>query len=256
VLLLYLKTLLRQLVLPPASLLLLALLGLVLLQRRPKLGRALIAAACIALWLLATPLVAGALTRAVQNGPALDLQQLGGAQAIVIIGGGRSRMWAPEYAAPAAGGDLLERLAYGAYVARRTGLPILVSGFRGEVDAMRATLQQNFDLRPRWTDALAYDTFENARNSAALLQRDGLSRIILVTSATHMRRAANEFSAAGLTVMRGPVGLYAHEPRHIWDYVPSGDALSLSYLAAYELIGEPVRELLSLLRLRRQPAPP
>ena len=37
-------------------------------------------------------------------------------------------MAAPEYGGPAAGPGLLERLSYGAYVARRTGLPVLVSG--------------------------------------------------------------------------------------------------------------------------------
>src|ERR1700728_1025452 len=116
-LLLHLKTLLRQLVLPPA--------GPLLLARRPRAGRVLLLLALVSLWLLATPVIADALTRLMQRDPPLDLQQLDGAQAIVILGGGGQRSWAPEYRGPAAGIESLERISYGAYLTRRTGLPIL-----------------------------------------------------------------------------------------------------------------------------------
>jgi uncharacterized SAM-binding protein YcdF (DUF218 family) len=256
VLLLYLKTLCRQILLPPASSLLLAIAGLWLLRRRPRLATALLIIGLGSLWLLSTPVIALGITRLAQHYPALDPAHLGGAQAIVIIGGGGERDWAPEYRGPSAEPELLERLAYGAYLARRTGLPILVSGNGTEADAMRGTLQQNFELTPRWVEDRAYDTFENARNSAALLRGDGIERILLVTRATHMLRAWREFSATGLAVMPAPVGTLDFDvvpwrPRP-WDFVPSADGLLLSYEACYELIGEPVRQALALLHLRRQ----
>src|SRR5450755_3002097 len=143
-LLLRLKTVLRQLLLPPAGPLLLAIIGLLLLQRRPRLARGLLALGLGSLWLLSTPVIADAITRLTGNYPALDLNQLAGAQAIVILGGGGQRDLAPEYGGPAAEPEELERLAYGAFIARRTGLPVLVTGFEGEAVAMRATLRRNF----------------------------------------------------------------------------------------------------------------
>ncbi len=251
-LLLHLKTLLRQLVLPPASLLLLAAAGLLLLRRRSTLGRALIAIGLASLWLLATPIVASALTRLAQRVPALNPERLGEAQAIVILGGGGQRAWAPEYRGPSAGPELMQRLAYGAYLSRRTHLPILVSGLGIEAEAMRTTLRDNFDIVPRWVDAQAYDTFQNARNAAAVLGRDDIRRVILVTRATHMLRAMHEFAAAGLDVIAAPVGIRRFETPEPLDFIPNADGLLLSSEACYELLGERTRWLLAVSHLRRQ----
>lgn len=251
-LLLYLKTFLRQLVLPPALLLLLAAAGLLLQRRRPRLARALMVFSLASLWLLATPIVADAVTRLAQRVPALDPARIGDAQAIVILGGGGQRAWAPEYRGPSAGPELMQKLAYGAYLSRRTGLPILVTGFGIEADAMRATLRENFAIVPRWVDSQAYDTFQNAHDAAALLGRDGIHGIVLVTRATHMLRAMHEFAATGLSVTPAPVGMLRFESPDPLDYVPSGFGLMLSYEACYELLGEPVRWLLASTRLRRQ----
>jgi uncharacterized SAM-binding protein YcdF (DUF218 family) len=250
--LLWTKSFVRELLLPPGGLLLLAFLGLLLLSRHARLGRALLLIALLSLWLLATPVFAHVLRRLAEHYPALDLNQLGGAQAIVILGGGGQRALAPEYGEPAANAVLLERLAYGAYVARRTGLPILVSGNGIEAIAMRQTLRRNFDLEPRWLDAQSYDTFENARDSVALLKHEGIERIVLVTSATHMWRAVHEFIAAGVAVLPAPEGMIESRHSGVLQYVPSADGLTQSYEASYELVGEPVRMLLAASHLRRQ----
>ena len=52
-----LKKLIAMLVLPPAGPLLLAVLGLLLLRRRPRLGKSLAWSGFLLLWLLATPAV-------------------------------------------------------------------------------------------------------------------------------------------------------------------------------------------------------
>jgi uncharacterized SAM-binding protein YcdF (DUF218 family) len=247
----YCKTLLRVLILPPAGPLLLAIIGALLLRRRPRLGRVLLVAGLGSLWLLSLPVVADALTRMAQRYPALDLSQATQAQAIVILGGGGQRAFAPEYGGPAADPVLLERLAYGAYVAQHSGLPVLVTGNGGEARAMRATLVRNFAVEPRWVEDRAYDTFDNASNSAQMLHADGVQRIVLVTSADHLWRAAQEFSAAGLQVTPAPAGVWAPRDPALLRYLPDAQALVRSYSASYELVGEPVRKLLSLSHLRR-----
>jgi uncharacterized SAM-binding protein YcdF (DUF218 family) len=250
--LLHLKTLLRMLVLPPAGPLFVAWFGLAVLRRRPVLARYCLGFSIGSLTLLSLPLVASALTAVVERYPALDLAAPSGAEAVVILGGGGQREYAPEYGGPAAKPGLLERLEYGAYVAHRTALPVLVTGFHVEARAMRASLQRSFYVEPRWVDDQSYDTFENARNSAKLLKTAGIHRIILVTSAVHLWRASHEFVAAGLEVVPAPVGngdQHAEGPRSL---VPDGEALAASRVALYELLGEGVRQFFSFTGIRRQ----
>jgi uncharacterized SAM-binding protein YcdF (DUF218 family) len=167
----------------------------------------------------------------------------------VILGGGGQRLYAPEYGGPAAGGILLERLSYGAFLANKTQLPVLVTGFRVEAAAMHASLARNFGIEARWVDNRAYDTFENARNSAQLLQADGIRRILLVTHATHMRRAVEEFRSAGLDVVPAPTGIMDPNQTGL-GLQPFPDQLLRSSSAINEIVGEAVRALLQATHLR------
>jgi uncharacterized SAM-binding protein YcdF (DUF218 family) len=248
----YVKTVLRNLVLPPAGPLLLALIGLLLLGHRPRLGRSLIAIGIVSLWLLSTPWVADAITGGAEHYPAFDWSKPSGAQAIVILGGGGQRALAPEYGGPAAEPNLLERLSSGAFLAQKTHLPVLVSGYHIEADAMSVTLARNFNLEVRWKDDQSYDTFENAKHSAQLLRASNISRVLLVTRATHMLRSMREFEATGIQVAAAPVGILAARDLGFYRYLPNPDTLARSYAALYELWGEPVRQLLQFTHLRRQ----
>ena len=250
------KTLFKNFLLPPAGLLLLGVLGLLLLRRRPALARACLIASIGLLWMLSTPVVSDALTRSVERYPPVDMHSAATAEAIVILGGGGQRPFAPEYSGPAAEPYLLERLAYGAYLAKRTSLPVLVTGFSIEAHAMHDTLQRNFVVETRWIDDRAYDTFQNAQNSARLLQASGLHRIVLVTRATHMGRSVQEFTASGLEVIAAPAGIFAQRDFGVFRYLPDADALLRSHMAIYEMLGEPVRAFLSLSHIRRHQAPP
>jgi uncharacterized SAM-binding protein YcdF (DUF218 family) len=249
--LLRLKTFLKGMILPPTGPLLLAVLGVFLIKRRPLLARACLILGIGSLWLLSTPAVSDVLAGLAEHYSPLDLRSTTGAQAIVILGGGGQRVFAPEYGGPAAEPLLLERLAYGAYIAGKTDLPILVTGFHMEAGAMHDTLLRNFGIGARWVDDEAYDTFQNARNSVRLLKAGGVNRIVLVTHAAHMWRSVHEFSDAGIEVVPAPVGVYAPRDLGISRYVPNPDALQRAYAAIYELLGEPVRVFLAASHLRR-----
>ena len=252
-----LKTLLRMLVLPPAGPLIVALIGAWLAQRASapatrRIGWGLLTVSLAGLWLLATPVVAERLERAAERCPALDLTRPVQAQAIVILGGGEFRKWAPEYGEAAAGVGLLERLSYGAYVARRTKLPVLVSGTAREVLAMRTTLARDFGVEVRWAEAESRDTFQNAEFSARLLRPEHVTRIVLVTSASHEWRAVQEFTSAGFQVVPAPAGAWAPQPVELSHYLPSAAGLQHSSDALYELLGDLARQFLSATHLRRQ----
>jgi uncharacterized SAM-binding protein YcdF (DUF218 family) len=257
-----LKTLLRTLILPPASLLVLSFVGLWLLTRHPagrarRAGAALLTGALVTLWLLATPVIADLLQRAADRVPALSPEAVAAAhaQAIVILSGGATRHRAPEYGhTPAAGEELLERLAYGAYLAHRTALPVLVSGDFAETESMHTVLARDFGVATRWVESHSRDTFQNALFSAPILRAAGVSRILLVTSAAHEYRAAHEFEAAGFEVVPAPVGVFEPPEPNPTRYLPSVAGLRRSTEALYELIGDLARRLFALLHLRRHEA--
>jgi len=255
-----LKMVLRTLVLPPAGPLLAAAAGAWLLRpqasaRKRTLGWGLLLGSLASLWVLATPVVADALIRAAARVPALDLSHPLSAQAIVILGGAKHRTTAPEYGGePAAGAELLERLTYGAYLAHRTALPVLVTGNRKEALAMRRVLERDFAIEPRWVEQESRDTFENAEFSARMLKAAGVSRIALVTDAAHEWRALHEFAGAGFVVEAAPVGFPSLPEDTLLHYLPNTSALARSTQALYEMLGEVARESFAALGLRRQAA--
>jgi uncharacterized SAM-binding protein YcdF (DUF218 family) len=122
----FLKKALTVIVLPPNGPLLLALLGLLTLRRRPRVGRSFAWLGSVTLPVLSTPIVAVTLERIVNDSPPLDLARTSGAQAIVILGGGLNRD-AREYGGDTINWATLERVRYGALVAGKTRLPVLVT---------------------------------------------------------------------------------------------------------------------------------
>jgi uncharacterized SAM-binding protein YcdF (DUF218 family) len=241
-----LRALLRCLVLPPTGPVLMAFAGLWLARRRVRGAGRIMAAALVSLLMLSVPVVADRLVLLVEREGPLDPTRPVVADVIVVLGGGLRRPPAP--AAPAPGPETLERLAAGAALARRTGLPLLVTGGAfgdgpPEADVMQAALRASFGLDARFVERRARDTHENAVESARLLRAAGLQRILLVTSAIHMPRAVGEFVAAGLEVTAAPVAGASASGRDLGDWLPSAPALAISYAALYEALGQGVVKL-------------
>lgn len=241
-----LKKFVAALLLPPALPFLLIGVGLLLLRRRPRLGRLLAWGGLIGGWLLATPLTVDLIVAPLERVPPVTRTELARAQAIVILGAGAQRH-AREYGGTVPNRLGLERLRYGARLARESGLPVLVSG---EATAMAAVLEQDFGIRPRWREGRSLDTADNARLSAPLLAADGVRRIVLVTHAIHMRRAQAEFALHGFEVIPAPLGFLRREAGEeplpgFLDFLPSPRAAYAGWYALHEWLG------LAALALRR-----
>jgi uncharacterized SAM-binding protein YcdF (DUF218 family) len=227
---------------PPVSLVLLGLLGMWLRRRRPALGGALTLLSLLLLLVLSLPVTAYTLMSRLEGPPPAQPFEADGARAIVILGGGTAQD-APEWGGDTVNLFTLQRVRYGAWLARQTQLPVLVTGAapregrRGEAAMMRELLSQEFGVGVRWFDERARTTAGNAREAAALLQRDGIRRIVLVTSAFHMPRAQRVFEQAGLQVVPAPTGYFGYVSGSFeWlDLVPAGEALRVSYLALREM---------------------
>ena len=235
------KKVLAALILPPAGPLLLALGGLWLTRWRLQAGRLCAALGCAVLLVLSLPWVADRLSATIEDVAPLAPEQLATAQAIVILGGGTYRR-APEYGDDTTSAATLERLRYGAYLARRSGLPVLVTGGapfggRPEGEAMREALERDFQVPVPWTESRSRDTGENAALSAPLLREAGISRIALVTHAFHMKRAQALFAAAGFQVIPAPTAFAGGEESLLESFLPSMIALSQSGRVLHEHLG-------------------
>ena len=226
--------------LPPLSLLLVGFVGLLALRRRPQMGKALISICILGLWVLSTPIVATKFLDGLAPPPLLITGKE--ADAIVILGGGRIRD-SIEYGGDTVKHFTLERLRYGAHLARRLNKPVLVTGGRPEGKGqpeghiMKAVLEKEFHIPVRWVEDLSRNTRENARLSAEILNKAGIQRIYLVTHGWHLARAIPEFEKAGLTVVPAGTGYKLHGDLELFDFVPNAQALLTSYLASHEWIG-------------------
>lgn len=238
------KRLLECIFLPPFAPLLLIIVGLCLLNRHPRLGKGLAWGGVLFSLFLMLPVTVDALLAPIEDiaGP-IQLESVKDAQAIVILGGG-GRKHAVEYGKPTVNRLTLERVRYGAKLARETGLPVLVSGGGAgegysEARMMSDALVEDFGIQPKWLEAGSENTEENARKTAAILEKAGIRHIILVTHATHMRRALGYFSAAGLQATPAPTAFFGPfiDEENTLSWLPSANTSYAGWYAMHEWIG-------------------
>lgn len=241
------KNVLKALILPPTSLLLVALVALLFAWRSRWLRMTGIAA-LVALGALSTGAVGTALSGLLEaDAPPLSAVEIknlkGSASAIVILGGGR-RLGALEVSGGEALSDeSLARCGYGARLARATGLPLIVAGGapKGygkmpEARLMERALREDFGVPVAQVEDTSLDTIDNARNVARLLGHAQGKRIVVVTHFYHMKGAAAAFAAQGLEVVAAPMGHFATKPLTPMDYLPSAEGLRRSSMAIHEFL--------------------
>jgi uncharacterized SAM-binding protein YcdF (DUF218 family) len=97
-------------------------------------------------------------------------------------------------------------------------------------------------------EAESLNTYENAVKSKEILEREGINRIVLVTSATHMPRAVGLFENQGLSVIPAPTDYTVDQDTwdRLWEsnirvqllnLLPSAHNLSGTTTALKEYIG-------------------
>ncbi len=239
--------LLREYILPPGCLI--ALLGvcIAVAGRFPKAARGGAAVVLLALFALSTAPLSHALSAWAESEPPLDPQRLEAfaPQAIVVLGAGAHPDPA-EFDAPAVPSTTSwMRVVYAAEVARATELPVLTSGGYGDTPmsseaAAMAWALGRFGVDTEWVESQSTNTQENAELSAPLLKKAGVERILLVTSASHARRARLCFEREGLQVLSAPTEfrIRAKLDRGYLGLLPSGRQFYHSSEALRALLAE------------------
>jgi len=228
--------------LPPLNFLLLGAAGMALLRRRPRLGKQLIGAMLVLLWIFSLPVVGNRLLALLEQGAHTPVEQMHGAQAIVVLGGG-TYLDAPEYGGDTVGGAALERLRLAATLYRRTGLPLLMAagnpdgGKLPEAVLMKKTLEEEFAVPVRWLEAASDNTRQSAVNSRELLAPSGVHTIVLVTHGWHMPRARRIFERAGFRVVPAGTAFHTEGKLSVLSFLPHLGGLSDSSIFMHEAIG-------------------
>lgn len=239
---------LEILVMPPFSLYLGMAVGLAaakFLERRwmRRAGTALAITSLGALVLMSVPYVAHSLLNSLQVDPAIPLDQVDiDAEAIVVLAGDVD--YGPaEYGQDQPGALSLMRCRYGASLASRTGLPLLITGGvlrperRPVSHVLRDFVEDELRVDVQWTEDRATTTRGNADYTAAILKDAGITRVALVTHAWHMPRSRQAFERAGLSVLAAPMGAHIGPSRFRDGMVPRAQAFCDSAWAIHEWIG-------------------
>lgn len=254
------KPFLTALALPPVPFLLLILIGARLILPRRGVGYLVLMLGVVGVWMSTCQVTAVWLQDRFLRPPAalqgealtrLELMGRKGARsvpgampsaAIIVLGGGRESV-SLEYGSADLSKFSAERLRYGIWLVRRTGLPLGFSGGVGwaqrgdkgasEADIAAKVAQQTYGVPMRWVEAESADTRGNAALTVAMLADQHVPEIVLVTDAFHMPRALRDFEQAAqrhvdlrpgspvIKVTPAPMGFWQHEDRTLFDWMPS-----------------------------------
>lgn len=236
----YAVKVLAALIKPPGLFAVLMLATALAARLRPRLARGLgLGGAALVLVLSCGP-VSDALLDSLSRYPPVDAQQMSQVQAIVILGSGAQRDLA-DYGGGTVSPLALERLRYGARLARDSGLPVLVTD--GTLNGQRPGAQfmaqalLDWGVQARWVEGRALTTYDNARYARDMLAPAGIDRIALVSHAWHLPRAVAIFEQAGFTVVPAPTLVPARRHQAAIDWLPDAVALQRSVLALHERVG-------------------
>lgn len=240
-----------SMLLDPAALAWLLLIGLGILcwRRRQRLGGALLLVFCLVWWVIELMQCPARLVASLEN----PYRNIDGAEpqkaAAVIVLGGSATLADHEFA----GLDFewtTDRVLTGVHLIRQKRAKVLVLGGGsdtrdpagpGEGERLSAWLKdwgvtkgEVLSLPP------SRNTRDEALNAASLAKQEGWERVILVTSAWHMKRASAAFRKEGLVVV--PYGcdfVGSNDLRRARRFVPQTRSLALLQLWLHEFIGYP-----------------
>ena len=249
------KPILGALLLPPVPWLVLLLVGARLMLPRRGLGWLVILFSVAMIWLSACNGTAQLMSQFVLHPPGPigmeRIKELKAATreptAIIVLGGGM-KPYAPEYGVADLNHWSLERLRYGVWLGRETGLPVGFSGGLGwgqadgkpEAQIAAQIAAHDYGRPLKWLEDESRDTRENAARTILLLKAQGIKHIVLVTHGMHMPRARRAFEeAAGTDIQIEPaaMGLARNTELSALNWLPTTSGITDVRYILHELFG-------------------
>ena len=257
------RNLLSELLTPPGIWIVWVLLMLFLIKKHEFIKKALITVGLVMIWVTSTNYFAVQFTNLAGHWmnwsthissiarSSNDVSKVNSAnpKVIVILGGGRRKgalETPPDYQQQDLSSSSMERLRYGARLARQTKLPILVTGGApdkaskqelSEAFVMKLVLEKELGLAPQWLEDKSNPTQENAIRSAEIFKKEGIQNVYLVTHFWHMPRAKAVFEKHGLKILEAPMGFYQKTAFTPLDFYPSSEGFQRTRWVWHEILG-------------------
>jgi uncharacterized SAM-binding protein YcdF (DUF218 family) len=212
-----------------------------------RIGLGVVCLGVLVVWVPATDLFADWIRGTLESRyPPAPAEALPTADAIVVLGGGIGVARPPRVYPDL--GDASDRVRHAARLYHAGKAPvIIVSGgtlpwrdrhFR-EASAMRHLLKSwNVPADSVILESSSANTYENAKWTAGLAAERGIDRVLLITSAFHMRRALATFRRVQMNAIPAATD-YRVGKKHgtLLDLLPSARALAESTTAIREYVG-------------------
>jgi len=244
-----------MLVSPLSLIILLFIIGLLAIKKYQSIGLIVLSLSIFQLWLLSTPMISQTLSSSLERKymPKV-VSEYEVADAIVVLGGAVSGPFYPRkyYDMSDAGDRLLQALRL--YRANKANY-IILSGAGGMIPSLGIAISEASIMRGILLDwgvpdesilleENSHNTYENAVGCKTLIEQKGFEKILLVTSALHMRRAHSVFDTQNIPVIPAPTDYLAVGNSENWilDLIPTVDALSMTIYAMKEYVGFSVYE--------------
>ncbi|MCU7938004.1 MAG: YdcF family protein [gamma proteobacterium symbiont of Bathyaustriella thionipta] len=241
----YLTRIVELLFFPPGIFIFLLLISLLWIKNI-KLLKHFLSLQVLFIYCLTIPVTGHYLFKQLENIPPLSEAQIKNnkVDAIVILAGGIKTLQ-QEYQGPDIGYFTQLRLRYGAWLQKRTDLPVIVTGGIAragitEAELMAQVLRNEYGLQGTiLVEKQSKNTFGNALYSSKIAKEEGFQSLYLVTSAFHMPRALASFKQHNKAVIAAPMGFYHNTMGgfSLGDFLPNSNAMRENYLALHELIG-------------------
>jgi len=217
-------------------------------DRARRLGRYWLTALTVGYLAMSLPVGAEILVRGLARGfgSIAAASDAGGATAIVVLAGGSQRYSnlhsGVEFVSEASALRALEA----ARIYHLLSSPLVITSgwrMRGRTRSEAALLADalislGVPAGRIIRETRSMNTHEHAIYVPTVLRQQGVERFVLVTSATHIRRAVRAFEAQELHPVPSMSAMRSSRPgRGMRDWWPGGDTLHISGQAIYELFG-------------------
>ena len=220
--------------------------GALLWSWRRVIGALMLAGGVLVLWVPSTPVFADWIQGTLENRfPPTSIKEVPTADAIVVLGGSIGAPRPPRVYPDL--NDAADRVWHAARLYRAGKAPLIIASggavpwrdqrYR-EAPVMQALLT-DWGVPPDSVllESSSANTYQNATYTAELMANRGFGRVLLVTSALHMRRALATFRSAGVRAFPAATDYQVVENEHtILDLAPDAEALAGSTAAIREYV--------------------
>jgi len=250
----YLSKILPIFVMPLGIVIVLALVALLLREKKHRTSTALLALAIVVLWVSSMPIVAHTLGHNMESHfPPVAIEDVQAGGCVIVLGGAVGAPIAPRVSVDL--NDAVDRVYKTAQLYKAGKAPIVIVTGGNQPWSVSGVAEAELirDLLMEWgvpkdvifMEGSSRNTRENALYTKSIIDTTLCESPLLVTSAAHMPRAVAAFMAVGIRVTPISTDIRVTDKKSlsVMDFIPDSRALAETSDAIREWVGQKVYAL-------------